>query len=70
MELFREILQEAVKRLMEEKTSIIIAHRFSTINQADKIAVIEDGKIVEQGRHVELMKNKSYYYELFNLQYE
>ena len=63
-------LQEAVKRLMEEKTSIIIAHRFSTINQADKIAVIEDGKIVEQGRHVELMKNKSYYYELFNLQYE
>ena len=55
---------------MENRTSFIIAHRLSTIKNADKIIVIENGKIIEQGTHEELLAQKGYYYNTLNAQYE
>ncbi|KJD35269.1 ABC transporter ATP-binding protein [Tamlana sedimentorum] len=56
--------------LTESKTSIIISHRFSTVRQADRILVLQDGKVLEIGTHEELMQNKTLYSELFSLQAE
>ncbi|HLV14862.1 MAG TPA: ABC transporter ATP-binding protein [Xanthomarina sp.] len=56
--------------LTQDKTSIIISHRFSTVRQADRILVLEDGKVLEIGSHEELIKNKALYAELFSLQAE
>ena len=56
--------------LTEGKTSIIISHRFSTVRQADRILVLENGKVLEIGTHQELMKNQTLYSELFTLQAE
>ncbi len=56
--------------LTENKTSIIISHRFSTVRQADRIVVLEDGKIIEMGTHEELMRNPKLYAKLFRLQAE
>ena len=56
--------------LTEGKTSIIISHRFSTVRQADRILVLEHGRVLEIGTHEELMKNKNLYSELFTLQAE
>ncbi len=53
---------------MEGKTSFIIAHRLSTIRNADKIIVIENGEIIEQGTHEELLALKGYYYNTLNSQ--
>ena len=53
---------------MENKTSFIIAHRLSTIRNADKIIVIENGEIIEQGTHEELLDLKGYYYNTLNSQ--
>ena len=53
---------------MEGKTSFIIAHRLSTIRNADKIIVIENGEIIEQGTHSELIAQKGYYYNTLNAQ--
>jgi ABC-type multidrug transport system fused ATPase/permease subunit len=53
------LVQEALEELMKNRTSIIIAHRLSTIREADKIIVLEKGKVVESGNHSELMKNES-----------
>lgn len=53
---------------MENRTTFVIAHRLSTIQQADQILVIEDGRIVEQGKHQELLDQKGRYYELFTYQ--
>ena len=55
-------------RLMNNKTSILIAHRVSTIKNADKILVMDGGEIIEQGTHHELMALKSTYFELFEKQ--
>jgi ATP-binding cassette subfamily B protein len=55
-------------KLMEGKTSFIIAHRLSTIRNADKIIVIENGEIIEQGTHEELLELKGYYYNTLNAQ--
>ena len=63
-------IQEAMKVLMKNKTCFIIAHRLSTIQNADKILVIKDGKLIEQGKHNELLKNKGVYYSLYNSQFE
>lgn len=63
-------IQEAMKVLMKNKTCFIIAHRLSTIQNADKILVIKDGKLIEQGKHNELLKNKGIYYSLYNSQFE
>ena len=53
------LVQEALEELMKNRTSIIIAHRLSTIREADKIIVLEKGKVVESGNHSELMKNET-----------
>ena len=63
-----KLVQEALNRLMKEKTAIVIAHRLSTIANADQIAVIEQGKIVEHGNHGQLISKKGVYYKLVELQ--
>ncbi len=62
-------VQEGIKRLIPGRTTVIVAHRFSTVKNVDKIVVLDKGKIVEVGNHQELMKNKEgKYYELYSLQ--
>lgn len=63
-------IQEALYRLMKDRTSIVIAHRLNTIRQADLILVLIDGQIREQGSHDELLKRKGYYSQLVQSQYE
>jgi len=59
------IIQRALVRLFAGRTSFVIAHRLSTITNADRIIVIHDGKIVEQGKHRELLDKKGMYFELY-----
>ena len=61
-----KLIQDAMDKLMENRTSFIIAHRLSTIKNADKIIVIENGEIIEQGNHEELLNQKGYYYTTLN----
>lgn len=63
-----KLIQKAMDKMMIGKTSFIIAHRLSTIRNADKIIVIENGKIIEQGTHDELLAKKGYYYHTLNSQ--
>lgn len=63
-------IQETLHLLSENRTTIIVAHRLSTITNADKIVYIEKGEIKEVGNHKELMKKKSYYYRLYQYQFE
>ena len=65
-----ELVQKAMDKLMEGKTSFIIAHRLSTIKNADLILVMNEGNIVEQGTHDELMKKKGFYSKIYNSQFE
>jgi ATP-binding cassette subfamily B protein/subfamily B ATP-binding cassette protein MsbA len=60
-----QIIQKALATLLKGRTSFVIAHRLSTITNADRIVVIHDGKIVEQGTHTELLANQGMYYELY-----
>lgn len=62
-------VQVAFERLSENRTSLVIAHRLSTIRNADKICVIEDGKLIEEGSHDELLGKDGFYANLVNLQY-
>lgn len=62
------LIQESLKKLMEGRTTFVIAHRLSTIRQADQILVIEQGKIVEQGRHEELLDKEGRYFQLYTYQ--
>lgn len=62
------LIQESLDRLAHDRTTIVIAHRLSTITHADKIFVIEHGKVVEEGSHVQLMKKQGAYYQLFQIQ--
>jgi len=64
-----ELIQDALKKLMQGRTSIIIAHRLSTIQDVDRIMVMRKGKIIEQGNHFELLKQEGYYHKLYELQY-
>ncbi|MGD6801179.1 ABC transporter ATP-binding protein [Rossellomorea vietnamensis] len=61
-------IQEALQRLMEGRTSIVIAHRLNTIQSADQILVLQSGRITERGSHDELLQQKGFYYELYNSQ--
>ncbi|MBM7692831.1 ATP-binding cassette subfamily B protein [Peribacillus deserti] len=61
-------IQEALQRLMEGRTSFVIAHRLNTIQKADQIIVLSDGQIIERGSHHELLSQKGYYLGLFNSQ--
>ena len=65
-----QIIQNAIGKVTAGRTSFIIAHRLSTVRDADVIIVVRDGKIVEQGKHGELMWKKGYYYSLYTRQYE
>lgn len=64
-----ELIQNATEKLTKGRTSIVIAHRLSTIQQADKIVVIEEGEIVEQGTHNELIVCDGYYRKLYDIQF-
>ena len=63
-----KLVQEALEKLMQDRTSIVIAHRLSTIQKADKIIVMDKGQIIEQGNHKSLMKQDGAYKALVNLQ--
>ncbi len=62
------LVQDAILKLMQNRTSVVIAHRLSTIKNADQICVIQEGRIVERGRHKELLKLKGQYFNLHRLQ--
>lgn len=62
-------IQEALLRLMKNRTSFVIAHRLSTIRKADQVLVIRDGEIIERGTHDLLLKAKGFYYQLYNSQF-
>ena len=62
-------IQHAFKRLMAGRTSFVVAHRLSTIKHSDVILVMKDGNIIEHGSHRELLKQKGFYYELYNSQF-
>ncbi len=62
-------IQSAFAKLMEGRTSFIVAHRLSTIKEADLILVMRDGHVIEQGTHTELLEKKGFYHELYNAQY-
>ncbi len=62
-------IQQAISTVLEGRTSFIIAHRLSTIREADRILVIQQGKITEQGSHLELLRKRGYYYDLYTNQF-
>ena len=64
------LIQEAMDKLMEGRTSFIIPHRLSTIKNADLILVMNEGDIIEQGTHDELLKKNGFYANLYNSQFE
>ena len=63
-------IQKAMRRLMAGKTCFVIAHRLSTIQNADRILVIDNGNVAEQGTHETLMAQKGFYYRLYASQFE
>ncbi|MBQ7625186.1 MAG: ABC transporter ATP-binding protein [Clostridia bacterium] len=63
-------IQQAMRELMKNKTCFVVAHRLSTISHADKILVIDDGKVVESGTHRELMEKRGFYRRLYDAQFE
>jgi subfamily B ATP-binding cassette protein MsbA len=62
------LVQDAINKMMQNRTSIVIAHRLSTIRHADEIIVLQQGKIVERGNHEELIRAGGYYYRLVQMQ--
>jgi subfamily B ATP-binding cassette protein MsbA len=65
-----QMVQRALNNLMENRTTFVIAHRLSTILHADKIAVIEQGELVEEGSHEELIKRGGLYKKLYDMQFQ
>lgn len=63
-------IQSAFNKMMQGRTSFIVAHRLSTIREADIILVMKDGNIIETGNHEQLLKKKGFYYNLYNSQFE
>lgn len=68
--LTEKAIQDAIFTVIKGRTSFVIAHRLSTIVDADVILVVKDGKIIERGKHAELMQAHGYYYDLYTRQYE
>ena len=64
-----EIIQNAISKILNKRTSIVVAHRLSTIKQADNIIVLENGEIVESGKHNDLKKNNKHYSKLYKMQF-
>ena len=64
------LIQEALEKLLVGRTSIVIAHRLSTVRQADQILVIDEGRIVERGTHESLIERGGLYAELYSTQFE
>jgi ATP-binding cassette, subfamily B, bacterial MsbA len=64
------LVQQAIERLMSGRTSIVIAHRLSTVQNADKIIVLNEGKLVEQGTHSSLLEQNGLYKKLYNMQFK
>ena len=62
-------VQDAFRQMMEGRTSFIVAHRLSTIQEADCILVMRDGNIIEQGKHEELLQKEGFYAELYKSQF-
>ena len=65
-----KLIQQAMRRLMADKTCFVIAHRLSTIESADEILVVDHGEIVEHGTHAELMAKQGFYYRMYRAQFE
>jgi ATP-binding cassette subfamily B protein len=65
-----KLVQDALERLMEERTTIIIAHRLATVRAADRIIVLDQGRIVEEGTHASLSTAKGLYARLAKLQFD
>ena len=63
-------IQKAFNKMMKGRTTFIVAHRLSTIKEADIILVMNNGKIIEQGNHQQLLEQKGFYYNLYNSQYQ
>lgn len=63
------LIQRGMEALMRGRTSFVIAHRLSTIRRADRILVIEDGRIAERGTHAELLRMRGHYYRLYTQQF-
>jgi ATP-binding cassette subfamily B protein len=64
------LIQDALATLLHNRTSFVIAHRLSTVVNADRIVVIQDGKISEQGTHAELLASQGLYYQLYRTGFE
>jgi subfamily B ATP-binding cassette protein MsbA len=64
------LVQRALQNLMEGRTTIVIAHRLSTVRRADRIIVLADGRIKETGTHEELVVRRGLYWKLYNLQFQ
>ena len=64
-----KLVQDALNKLLEGRTSVVIAHRLSTIHNADKIIVVDHGRIAERGTHESLMAQKGLYYSTWEAQY-
>jgi ATP-binding cassette, subfamily B, bacterial len=64
------LIQKGMDALMQGRTSFVIAHRLSTIKRANRILVIEDGKIAEMGSHAELLRKRGHYYRLYTQQFK
>ena len=64
------LIQESLEKIKNIGTMLVVAHRLSTIQKSDQIIVLQNGKIIERGKHQELLANHGYYYKLYQLQFE